>query len=387
MEPPAEIWHDGAVGYDALLLLSFGGPERPEDVLPFLQNVTRGRRVPPQRLTEVAEHYHHFGGISPINEQCRALLAALRTELATHRLDLPLYWGNRNWHPMLADTLASMRDDGITRALAFVTSPYGSYSSCRQYLEDIAAARAAVGPRAPAIAKLRHYHDHPGFVDPHADGVREALARLEPAPRERTRLVFTAHSIPAQMAQRSGPQGFRSGSQASPDYGLYQAQLTEAAGLVAGRAAPELGWDLVWQSRSGPEHVPWLEPDINPHLEALAAGGTAAVVVSPIGFVSDHLEVLWDLDAEAADTAKRAGLAFARAATPGIDPRFVAMVRELVVERIAADREPGGELGAAGTAAAAPRQRLGSVPVWDTCASHCCPARSIGPPAGGAVRR
>jgi ferrochelatase len=351
MEQVAGVWHDGAVGYDAFLLLSFGGPERPADVLPFLQNVTRGRRVPPQRLAEVAEHYHHFGGVSPINEQCRALLAALREEFATHGPFLAPYWGNRNWHPMLADTLATMRDDGIRRALAFVTSPYGSYSSCRQYLDDIAAARAAVGPRAPAVAKLRQYHDHPGFVEPLADGVRHALASLEPAPRERTRLLFTAHSIPESMARSSGPDG-----------GRYQAQLTETARLVARAAAPDLPWDLVWQSRSGPEHVPWLEPDINQHLEALAASGTAAVVVSPIGFVSDHLEVVWDLDTEAADTAKRAGLAFARAATPGVDARFVRMIRELVVERID------------GTGPVAD-QRLGTVPVWDTCASHCCPAK------------
>jgi ferrochelatase len=370
MERPAGIWHHGAVGYDAFLLLSFGGPERPEDVLPFLQNVTRGRRVSPHRLAEVAEHYHHFGGVSPINEQCRALLAAIRPEFAAHRLDLPQYWGNRNWHPMLADTLAQMRDDGITRALAFVTSPYGSYSGCRQYLDDIAAARAAVGPRAPVVAKLRHYHDHPGFVRPHADGVRDALSGLEPAPRERTRLVFTAHSIPVQMAERSGPDG-----------GRYQAQLAETAALVAAAAAPDLRWDLVWQSRSGPGQVPWLEPDVNPHLEALAAGGAAAVVVSPVGFVSDHLEILWDLDTEAADTAKRAGLAFARAATPGVDPRFVAMVRELVAERIAVEREPG-----APGAGPVPRQRLGALPVWDTCASHCC-SRAVGPPAGGPIRR
>lgn len=366
MERPAGIWHHCAVGYDGFLLVSFGGPERPEDVLPFLQNVTRGRRVPPQRLAAVAEHYHHFGGASPLNAQCRALLAALGTELAGHRIELPLFWGNRNWHPMLADTLASMRDAGVTRALAFVTSPYGSYSSCRQYLEDIAAARAAVGPRAPMVHKLRHYHDHPGFVAPHADAVRDALSRLEPAPRERTRLAFTAHSIPVQMAERSGPDG-----------GRYPAQLAETAALVAGAAAPDLAWDLVWQSRSGPEHVPWLAPDINAHLAALAADQVAAVVVSPIGFVSDHLEVLWDLDTEAADTAKRVGLAFARAATPGVDPRFVAMVRELVAERIAAESGGGGGPGAGGSGGV-PRQRLGSLPVWDTCASHCCPGRPVG---------
>jgi ferrochelatase len=304
--------------------------------------------VPPQRLAEVAEHYQHFGGVSPINEQCRALLAALREEFAGHGLRLPLYWGNRNWHPMLADTLAHLRDDGVKRALAFVTSPYGSYSSCRQYLEDIAAARAAVGPRAPTVHKLRHYHDHPGFVAPLADGVRQALSSLEPVPRRATRLVFTAHSIPQQMAECAGPDG-----------GRYQAQLAETAALVAA-AAPDLGYDLVWQSRSGPPHVPWLEPDINDQLAALAAAGTEAVVVSPIGFISDHLEVVWDLDNEAANTAKRLGLAYARAATPGLDPRFVAMVRELVQERL------GG---------ATARRRLGTLPMWDSCASHCCAAR------------
>lgn len=340
------------MGYDAFLLLSFGGPERPADVMPFLQNVTRGRGVPPERLTEVAEHYQHFGGVSPINDQCRALLAALDREFAAHGLGLPLYWGNRNWHPMLADTLASMRDDGITQALALVTSPYGSYSSCRQYLDDIAAARAAVGPRAPVVHKLRHYHDHPGFIEPLATGVTEALARLAPVPHHATRLVFTAHSVPRQMAAAAGPDG-----------GRYQAQLAETAALVAAAAAPDLGYDLVWQSRSGPPQVPWLEPDINDHLAALAAGGTQAVVVSPIGFVSDHLEVVWDLDNEAAATAKRVGLAFVRAATPGIDPRFVAMVRELVQER----------LDQTGTV---PRRRLGTLPMWDTCASHCCQVRA-----------
>lgn len=339
------------MGYDAFLLLSFGGPERPADVMPFLQNVTRGRKVPPERLTEVAEHYQHFGGVSPINDQCRALLAALETEFAEHGVDLPLYWGNRNWHPMLADTLATMRDDGVKRALALVTSPYGSYSSCRQYLDDIAAARAAVGPNAPVVHKLRHYHDHPGFIEPFREAVAEALARLEPVPHHATRLVFTAHSIPQQMAETAGPDG-----------GRYQAQLAETAALVAA-AAPDLEYDLVWQSRSGPPQVPWLEPDINDHLATLAANGTQAVVVSPIGFISDHLEVVWDLDQEAAATAKRLGLAFARAATPGTHPRFVSMIRELVQERL-------DQTGAV------PRQRLGTLPMWDTCPSHCCQVRA-----------
>lgn len=329
--------------YDAFLLVSFGGPERPEDVAPFLANVTRGRGVPRQRLAEVTEHYLSFGGVSPINAQCRELLAALEDEL-----DLPIYWGNRNWHPLLHDTLRRMHEDGVRRALAFVTSPYGSYSSCRQYLEDIAAARAALGDRAPVVDKIRHYHDDPGLVEPFADGVRTALSTLDPAGRAGTRLVFTAHSIPVSMADGAGPTG-----------GRYLAQLTETAALVAAAAAPDLPYDLVWQSRSGPPHVPWLEPDINDHLAALAAGGTTAVVVSPIGFISDHLEVVWDLDNEAAATAKRLGLDFVRAATPGADPRFVRMVARLVAER--RNDEP-------------PHDRLGRIDVWDACPAHCCPA-------------
>ncbi|MEO3923143.1 ferrochelatase [Micromonosporaceae bacterium B7E4] len=340
------------MSYDAVVLISFGGPERPEDVLPFLANVTRGRNVPPARLAEVAEHYQHFGGVSPINQQCRDLLAAIRADFAAHGLDLPVYWGNRNWHPMLADTVAQLRDDGVTSALGFVTSAYGGYSSCRQYLEDIATARAAVGPDAPRIEKLRQYWDHPGFVEPHADAVANALATLDPARRESTRLVFTAHSIPVSMAASAGPQG-----------GRYEAQLRETAALVAERAAPGLPYDLVWQSRSGPPQVPWLEPDVNDHLRALAADGVTSVVVSPVGFVSDHLEVVWDLDTEAAATAKQLGLDFVRAGTPGTDPRFVAMVRELVTER----------LNPADTAA---RRRLGTLPAWDTCPAGCCqPAR------------
>jgi ferrochelatase len=234
-----------------------------------------------------------------------------------------------------------------------VTSAYGSYSSCRQYLEDLAAARAAVGPRAPAVDKLRHYHDHPGFIAAHADAVRHARASLPTLPPEQVRLVFTAHSIPESMARTAGPEG-----------GRYEAQLRETATLVAGAAAPDLAWDLVWQSRSGPPQVPWLQPDINDHLAALAEAGVQAVLVSPIGFASDHLEVVWDLDTEAADTAKRLGLEYARAATPGVHPEFVAMVRDLVQERIAV-QQPG---------ATRSRARLGSVPVWDVCADHCCPA-------------
>ena len=332
------------VVYDAVLLVSFGGPEGPDDVLPFLRNVVRGRGVPEARLAAVAEHYQHFGGVSPINAQCRELLTALRAELDAADVGLPVYWGNRNWHPYLADTVATMRDEGVQRALAFVTSPFGSYSSCRQYLEDLAGARATVGPGAPVIDKIRHYHDHPGYVGPHADAVRAALGQLSDV--EPARLVFTAHSVPSTMEEQSGPDG-----------GRYSAQLRETAALVADAAAPGLEWDLVWQSRSGPKHVPWLEPDINEHLESIAAAGARGVVVSPIGFISDHVEVLWDLDMEAAATAAQLGLRFVRAATPGADPRFVAMVRELILERL----DPS-----------APRVRLGALPVWDRCPTGCC---------------
>ncbi|OLB76907.1 MAG: ferrochelatase [Actinobacteria bacterium 13_2_20CM_2_71_6] len=366
------------MGYDAFLLVSFGGPEGPEDVLPFLRNVTRGRGVPDERLAEVAEHYRHFGGVSPINAQCRALLAALRTEFAGAGLDLPTYWGNRNWHPYLADTVAQLRDDGIERAIAFVTSPYGSYSSCRQYLDDIERARAEVGPGAPVIDKIRHYHDHQGHIAPHADAVRAALATLPADRRASTRLVFTAHSIPTAMAatagppSESGPSGESGPSSESGPSGAsggrYTAQLREVAALVAADAAPDLPWDLVWQSRSGPPHVPWLEPDVNDHLRALAAADTTAVVVSPIGVISDHLEVVWDLDTEAAETAKQLDLDFARAGTPGTDPRFVTMIRQLVAERL----DP-----------AAVRLALGSIPTWDFCDAGCCGSR---PTRAGNIR-
>jgi ferrochelatase len=239
-----------------------------------------------------------------------------------------------------------MRDDGVTHALGFATSAYGGYSSCRQYWEDIARARAKVGPGAPVITKLRQFHDHPGFVEPHVSAVRDALEALDPRRRRTTRLVFTAHSIPVSMADAAGPEG-----------GRYAAQLTETAGLVGAAAAGDLPWDLVWQSRSGPPQVPWLEPDINDHLESIAKEGVTDVVVSPIGFVSDHLEVIWDLDNEAAGTAERLGLGYARAATPGTDPRFVTMIRELVEERTAGQ----------------PRKRLGRLPIWDDCLSGCCP--------------
>ncbi|MEV6350303.1 ferrochelatase [Actinoplanes sp. NPDC051851] len=331
--------------YDAFVLLSFGGPEKPDDVMPFLRNVVRGRGVPDERLAEVREHYMHFGGVSPINQQCRDLLAAVDAEFAAHGVDLPTYWGNRNWHPMLADTVARMRDDGVEHALGFATSAYGGYSSCRQYWEDIAKAREHVGPKAPRISKLRQFHDHPGFVEPHIEAVTAALATLDPERRASTRLVFTAHSIPVGMANTAGPAG-----------GRYTGQLEETARLVHAAAAADLGYDLVWQSRSGPPHIPWLEPDVNDHLRILAEKGITDVVVSPIGFVSDHLEVIWDLDNEAKQTAAELGLGYARAATPGVHPRFVTMVRELVEERT-------GDL---------PRRKLGTLPTWDVCPADCC---------------
>ncbi len=346
-----------AMEYDALLLVSFGGPEGPDDVLPFLRNVTRGRGVPEERLRTAAEHYGHFGGVSPINEQNRVLLEAIGKEFASRGLEMPVYWGNRNWDPYLTDAVRQMRDAGVHRALAFVTSGYASYSACGQYLDDLDRAGAEVGPGTPEIHKLRHYFDHPGYVEPIADAVRAALAEVA---NPEARLVFTAHSIPLAMAQASGQVtagvGFR-----------YQAQLLETARLVAQRVDPALEWDLVWQSRSGAPQTPWLDPDINDHLRALHQHGVPAVVVSPIGFISDHIEVLWDLDTEAAQTAAELGMGFARAATPSTDPRFVAMVYELVAERL----DPTVQ-----------RRHLGDLPTWDHCRPGCCAVPRPAPTPG-----
>jgi ferrochelatase len=304
------------VSVDALLLLSFGGPEGEADVRPFLENVTRGRGVPPERLDEVAQHYLHFGGVSPINRLNRDLIEAVRAA----GVDLPVYFGNRNWHPMIEDTVGAMRADGVRRALVFPTSAYGGYSACRQYDEDILRARAAVGPDAPELVKIRHFFDHPGFVLPFADAVRAAAAGFDSY-----RLVFTAHSIPNSFDATAGPA----------EWGghLYSRQVAEAARLVAA----EVGvaeYDVVWQSRSGPPQVPWLEPDILDHVDALHAKGVDNLVVCPVGFVSDHLEVIWDLDNEARERAESYGMGFARAATPGPDPRFAEMVVELVQEHL-----------------------------------------------------
>lgn len=312
---------DGPVSFDALLFLSFGGPEGPEEVRPFLENVTRGRGVPPERLDEVAEHYLHFGGVSPINRLNEDIMAALRSELDAQGRDLPIYFGNRNWHPMVEDTVARMADDGVRRALVFATSAWGGYSGCKQYHEDIVRARESVGQRAPELVKLRQFFDHPLFVGANADAVRAAYAELGER-AEQARLVLTAHSIPLRADERPGADG-------RPQW--YSRQVAEAARLVAEQVGAE-SYDVVWQSRSGPPQVPWLEPDICDHLQDLHAKGVGSVVVSPIGFVSDHLEVVWDLDNEAEEAAAGLGMGFARAATAGTDPRFVEMIVELIAE-------------------------------------------------------
>ena len=316
--------------FDAALLLSFGGPDGPDDVRPFLAHVLGGRPVPPERLEQVASHYMLFGGRSPINDQNRAILAALDAELTARGRSLPLYWGNRNWTPFLPDTVARMRDDGIQRAAVFVTSAYSSFSSCRQYLDDLAAARQSVGRGAPELVKLRPYFNHPGFVEPFIDGLRAALAAAPPgAP-----VLMSAHSIPLSMA-------------AACDY---ERQLGAVAAVVADGAGVEPGrWTLVYQSRSGTPDQPWLGPDILDTIADLpGAGGT--VVVVPIGFVSDHMEVIYDLDTEARGAAEERGWQLVRIPTPSTDPRFVQMIGQLVDEMEEPDRHPARTVGGDGPA-------------------------------------
>jgi ferrochelatase len=328
--------------YDALVILSFGGPEQREDVIPFLENVLRGRNISRERMLEVAEHYYYFDGKSPINGQNRALIAALKTEFADSGLDLPIYWGNRNWHPILADTLREMTNDGVRNALGFVTSAYSSYSSCRQYLDDIERSRAEVGPEAPEIHKLRAFYNHPGFIEPMIENVGKALERFPRESRATVPLVFTAHSVPASMAESS----------------RYVEQLEEACGLVAAGVGRD-GGTLVYQSRSGPPSQPWLGPDICDHLREIRNDGAGQVVVMPIGFVSDHMEVLYDLDTQARQVCEEIGLRMERASAVGNHPRFVAMIRELVLERLDEKRE---------------RRYLGALgPRPDVCAEDCCP--------------
>lgn len=336
------------MGFDAVLFLSFGGPEGPEEVRPFLENVTAGRGVPSERLDEVAEHYHHFGGVSPINALNREAITALQAEFARRGWDLPVYFGNRNWHPRVEDTVAAMADDGIGRALVFATSAWGGYSGCKQYHEDIARSRESVGERAPDLVKLRQFFDHPLFVEANADAVRRAFARVDGS----ARLVFTAHSIPISADEQPGPDG-------APQW--YSRQVHEAARLVA-ESVGVGDYDVVWQSRSGPPSVPWLEPDIVDHMEALHADGVGSVVVSPIGFVSDHLEVVWDLDNEAVEKADELDMGFARAGTAGSDERFPRMVAELVAEH--RDELPAHKLSDMPAA--------GCTANGEPCAPGCC---------------
>ncbi|MDT7602945.1 MAG: protoporphyrin/coproporphyrin ferrochelatase [Acidobacteriota bacterium] len=327
--------------YDALLVVSFGGPEGMDEVLPFLENVLRGRNVPRERLLLVAHHYELFDGVSPINEQNRRLINALRAELDAHNIRLPIYWGNRNWHPFLADALREMRDDGIKRALAFVTSAYNSYSGCRQYRENIERARTEVGEDAPRVEKLRAFYNHPGFVEPNVENLKSALAQIPVERHDAARVAFTAHSIPASMA-------------AGCDY---EAQLLETCRLVATGAGAK-NWRLVFQSRSGSPAQPWLEPDICDHLRELNNEGTHDVVVHPVGFISDHMEVLYDLDTEARAIATEIGINMIRAATVGTHPAFVSMIRELILER---------------TSEGALRRALGTRGAsHDVCATDCC---------------
>jgi ferrochelatase len=327
--------------YDALLVVSFGGPEGMDDVMPFLSNVLRGRNVPEARMREVAHHYELFGGVSPINEQNRRLIAALECELAENGPRLPVYWGNRNWRPLLADTLRQMRDDGIRNALAFITSAYSSYSGCRQYREDIERAREAVGSEAPRVEKLRAFYNHPGFVGPNVENLRAALEQLPEERRALAHVAFTAHSIPSAMA--SGCD--------------YEHQLLETCRLVA-EGAEHASWRLVFQSRSGPPTQPWLEPDICDHLRELKESGAKDVVVAPVGFISDHMEVLYDLDTEARKLADELGVRMIRAATVGAQRKFVRMIRELILERLDDST---------------PRRALGLFPPSpDMCATDCC---------------
>ncbi|TAM82229.1 MAG: ferrochelatase [Acidobacteria bacterium] len=330
------------MNYDAILWVSFGGPEKEEDVIPFLENVLRGRNVPRERMMAVANHYYHFGGRSPINQQNRELIRALEAELAAHGPRLPVYWGNRNWHPLLTDAVAKMRADGVKRALAFATAAYSSYSSCRQYLENIENAQTAAGDGAPVIDKVRPFYNHPGYIAAMTAQVQDALEQIPPARRSAAHIVYTAHSIPLRMAENC----------------QYAQQLLEASRLVSA-ALGRSGDPLVYQSRSGPPTQPWLGPDILEHLRMINNEGQVSdVAVVPIGFVSDHLEVLYDLDTEARHLSEELGMNMVRAAAVGTNPGFARLVRDLIVERME-------EKSA--------RPSMGSLGPWpDVCHAGCC---------------
>ena len=326
------------LAYDALFVVSFGGPNKGEDVMPFLENVTRGRNIPRERLEHVAVHYHHFGGKSPINEQNLALIAALKEELARRGHELPVYWGNRNWYPLIPETLQQMKDDRVGKAIALFTSAFSSYSGCRQYRENIIAGREVVGEGAPEVDKLRVFYNHPGFLQPMADGIRKATDELQP---KSPRILFTAHSIPNTMAE-----GCR-----------YEIQLREASKLCHEMSGSGAEWELVYQSRSGSPTQPWLEPDVCDRIKELHEQGVEAVVIVPIGFVSDHMEILYDLDTEALELCQELGMAMKRVPTVGTDPRFVSMLVDLIEERSGLrDKVALGEFG----------------PSHDVCPLNCC---------------
>lgn len=371
------------MSYDAILIVSFGGPEGHDDVLPFLENVLRGKNVPRERMMAVAEHYYHFDGRSPINDHVRALLEVLRAELTAVDIALPLYWGNRNWHPFLADTVRQMKADGVTHALTFVTSAFSSYSGCRQYLDDMDAARVAVGG-APQLSKLRAFFNHPGFIETMTDRVRAAIEQVPAERRAALRVLYTAHSIPALMAATSPyvaqlqeacrlvsaavGRTFANGAASAPN--ADDATDAQGAPLSQGAGTPRAADRLVYQSRSGPPTQPWLEPDILVALREEQARAVTDVVIVPIGFLSDHMEVLFDLDTQARELCNDLGLHMVRAGTAGTHPRFVAMIRELIAERLHGD-EARPTVGAL---AAAP----------DACPADCCP-RPVRPAPSGVV--
>lgn len=344
-----------SIPFDAILLVSFGGPEGPDDVMPFLENVLRGKPVPKERMLEVAEHYKHFGGVSPINAQNRELIDALRVELDANGIDLPIYWGNRNWHPLLPDALTEMREAGHKRAIAFFTSMFSCYSGCRQYRENIATAQEQVD-ESPAVQKVRKGFNHPLFIEAQVELVAEAIEKLPEERRAECKVLFTAHSIPMSMADNS----------------RYVIQLTEASRLVAAELGHE-NWELVYQSRSGPPQQPWLEPDICDRIEVLVQEGEKDFVVVPIGFVSDHMEVMFDLDTEAKELCEKLNVGFVRAASVGTRPKFVQMIRELIEERIddKTERPALGELG----------------PSHDVCPQDCCLYPRPQRPAGAGANR
>jgi len=352
------------VAYDAIVLAGFGGPEGQDDVIPFLRNVTRGRGIPDERLEEVAHHYRHFGGVSPINEQNRVLKAALEAELASRGIDLPVLWGNRNWDPYLREALVEAHDRGFTKLIGLATSAYSSYSSCRQYREDFALALEETGLGGVLqVDKVRQFFDHPGFVEPFVDGVRTAVAEFVERGIDRgaIRILFSTHSIPTGDANRSGPRDRDFG-----EGGAYAAQHRAVAEVVVREAGTDIPWQLVYQSRSGPPTQPWLEPDVNDVIAGFAAEGVEAVVIVPLGFVSDHMEVLWDLDTEATETAEKHGIAALRTPTPGTHPAYVRGLVDLVLERVngtpTADRPAETALG----------------PWYDVCRPGCCENARLG---------